>query len=258
MPPQLGWLPWLLRGSWKKLGWPCRMGIGSSRSTICMNKTSQDTTTISWRWPVRRLYRHVSEIESRTERLPRMCSKSFRRVICRIFLERWWDTFRQSIKTNAAKLGLAKFCHNSLWGIKQSGTIGRTQKLLQCPWTVQFSSHARVQGTNLAFASEDVVWLSWKLSGKERVPNLRHTNESIRAYVTAGAWIHLYGYHDLLGENAKYCDTDSVIYIRPRNEPRPIANGKNLGYLQSELKSSLQHSWICKWGAQKLGVQGNL
>jgi len=30
--------------------------------------------------------------------------------------------------------------------------------------------------TNLAFASDDVVYISWKHSAEEQVPNLRHTN----------------------------------------------------------------------------------
>ena len=44
---------------------------------------------------------------------------------------------------------------------------------------------------NLVFASDDVVWLSLKLSAEENVTYLTHTNEVIGAYVTAGARIHL-------------------------------------------------------------------
>jgi len=41
--------------------------------------------------------------------------------------------------------------------------------------------------TNLAFANDDVFWISWKHSAEKHVPNLRHTNEAIDGYVTAGA-----------------------------------------------------------------------
>ena len=58
----------------------------------------------------------------------------------------------------------------------------------------RFLSTRGVEVTNMAFASDDVVWLSWKPSAKERVPNQRHTNEVIGAYVTAGARIYLYGF----------------------------------------------------------------
>jgi hypothetical protein len=49
-----------------------------------------------------------------------------------------------------------------------------------------------IEVTNLVFASDDVVWLSWKCGTEEDVPSLRHTNEVIGAYVTAGARLHLY------------------------------------------------------------------
>jgi len=70
------------------------------------------------------------------------------------------------------------------------------------------------------------------------VPNLRHTNEVIGAYVTAGARIHLYRYLDRLGERAIYCDTNSVIYIKPKDEPNLIETGDKLGDMTSELRST--------------------
>jgi arginine repressor len=70
----------------------------------------------------------------------------------------------------------------------------------------------------LVFANDEVVWVSWKFAAEERVPSLRHTNEVIVAYVTAGARILLYRHLDRLQEKAIYCDTDSVIFIQPRDE----------------------------------------
>ena len=64
------------------------------------------------------------------------------------------------------------------------------------------------------------------------MPNLRHTNKVIGAYVTAGARIHLYRYLDRLCERAIFCDTDSVIYIQPKT------NGGKLGDMTSELRST--------------------
>ena len=90
---------------------------------------------------------------------------------------------------------------------------------------------------NVFFASDD-VWISWQHSADERVPSLRHINEVIGAYVTAGARIHLYGFLDTLQEKAIYCDTDSVIFLQPGQgcEPTLINTGDNLGQMQSELK----------------------
>jgi len=68
------------------------------------------------------------------------------------------------------------------------------------------------------------------------VPLLRHTNEFIGAYATAGARIHLYRHLDRLHGKAIYCDTDSVIFIQPRNVPQLDETGDNLGDMTSELK----------------------
>jgi len=68
------------------------------------------------------------------------------------------------------------------------------------------------------------------------VPSLRHNNEVIGAYVTAGATIHLYRHLDILQEKAIYCDTDSVIYMQPKDVPQLVETGDNLGDITSELK----------------------
>jgi hypothetical protein len=46
-----------------------------------------------------------------------------------------------------------------------------------------------VEVQNMLFANDDVL-ISWQYLADERVPSLRHTNEIIGAYVTAGARIH--------------------------------------------------------------------
>ena len=71
---------------------------------------------------------------------------------------------------------------------------------------------------------------------EEMVPNLRHTNDFVGAYVTAGARIHLYGYLDSLQKRALYCDNDSVIYIQPTAEIPLVQTGDFLGAMTSELK----------------------
>ena len=92
--------------------------------------------------------------------------------------------------------------------------------------------------TNLAFASDHVVWISWKYSAEDRVQYLRHTNEVIGAYVTSLAKIYLYRFLDRLGERAIYCDTDSFIYIQPRDETCLIETGDKLGEMTSELRTT--------------------
>ena len=92
--------------------------------------------------------------------------------------------------------------------------------------------------TNLAFANDDVFWISWNHAAVEDVPNLRHTNEVIFAYVTAGARILLYRYLDRLGEKSIYRDTESLIYIQPTDEPGLIETGDKLGDMTFKLRST--------------------
>jgi len=101
-----------------------------------------------------------------------------------------------------------------------------------------FLSNLGIEVMNLVFASYDVVWFSWKYGAEEQVPSLRHTNEGIGAYVTAGIRIHLYRYLDRLRENAIYCDTDSVIYIQPRDEPQLTETGDKMGNMTYEMRPS--------------------
>jgi len=51
-----------------------------------------------------------------------------------------------------------------------------------------------IEVTNLLFGSDDLVWIAWKYGAEEQVPSLRHANEIIGAYVTAGARMRLYRY----------------------------------------------------------------
>ena len=90
--------------------------------------------------------------------------------------------------------------------------------------------------TNLTFASDELDCISWKYAAEESLPSLRHTNDVIEAYVTAGPRIHLYRYLDRLQDNAIYCNNNSLIYIRPRDETRAYRNGGQIGDMTSELR----------------------
>ena len=115
--------------------------------------------------------------------------------------------------------------------------IERATKLLQSPLNYRFLATPGVEVTNRVCQR----WRSLsfvEISAEERVPNLRHTNQVIGAYVTAGSRIHLYGYLYWLWENAIYCDTDSVIFIQPSAESWPIPTGEKLWEMVLELKHS--------------------
>ena len=53
-----------------------------------------------------------------------------------------------------------------------------------------------------------------------------------------GSRINQYRYVDRLRDNAIYCDTDSVIYIQPRDEPAMIETDVKLVDMNSKLRTS--------------------
>ena len=144
---------------------------------------------------------------------------------------------KDSIRYNAAKRGLAKLCLNSMWG-KLTERSNRPQtKLISEPHELyKFLVTPGIEVLNMMFASDEVVWISWQFASEERVASLRHTNEVIGAFVTAGARIHLYSYLDRLQDKAIYCDTDSALYIQPADEPALVETGDNFGKMTSESK----------------------
>jgi hypothetical protein len=100
----------------------------------------------------------------------------------------------------------------------------------------RFLATPGIEVAALVFASDEVVCASWRFIADEKVPNLPHTNEVIGAYVNAGPRILLYSYLARLKKMALYCDTDSVIYILPDDQPALIERGDCLGAMTSELK----------------------
>jgi len=84
-----------------------------------------------------------------------------------------------------------------MWGKLTERSDRTLTKLITVPHNLyRFLASPGVEVTNLAFSSDDVVWLSWKLSAEEKVPNPHYTNEVFGAYVIAGARIHLYSFLD--------------------------------------------------------------
>jgi hypothetical protein len=123
---------------------------------------------------------------------------------------------------------VAKLSLNSIWG-KLTERNKRTQtKLISDPKELyRFLATPGIEVINLVFANDEVVWVSWTFTAEERVLSLRHTNEVVGAYVTAWERMHLYRYLDRLQDNAIYWDTDSDIFIQPRDEPDLVENGTN-------------------------------
>ena len=103
-----------------------------------------------------------------------------------------------------------------MWGkFTERNDRTRTKIITEPHELYKFLATPVVEVTNLAFPSDDVALLSWKVTAEENVPYLPHTYEVIGAYVNAGARIHLYSLFDRIQENAIYSDTESVKFIQP-------------------------------------------
>jgi hypothetical protein len=160
--------------------------------------------------------------------------------------DRYIEEFKQSegiildktqIKYNAAKRGLSKLCLNSLWGkFCERSDRSQTQIITEPQELYRFLVTPGIEVTTLLFAGDSVCWVTWRHASEADVPILRHTNDVIGSYVTAGGRIHLYSYLDTLQERALYSDTDSVLYIQPRDGAALVTTGDCLGAMTSELQ----------------------
>jgi len=136
---------------------------------------------------------------------------------------------------------MSKLCVYLMWGKLTERNDPTMTKIITEPKDLYgFLSTNGIWVMNVAFACNDVLWISRKYVAEEHVPSLRHTDDVIGAYVTAGARVYLYRYLDLLRENAMLCDTDSVIYIQPKGVESPlIEKGDKLGDMNFQLRLSV-------------------
>ena len=75
---------------------------------------------------------------------------------------------RVSISKDAAKRGLAKLCLNSFWGMLTEYNNRPKSKTITDPQELyRFVTTPGVEVTNLLFASDDVVWVTWKFADYE-------------------------------------------------------------------------------------------
>jgi len=63
-----------------------------------------------------------------------------------------------------------------MWGKLTERNNRKTTKIIKEPKDLYgFLSTPGIEVMNLVFASDDVVWISWKYRVEEKVPVLRHT-----------------------------------------------------------------------------------
>jgi len=161
------------------------------------------------------------------------------RYIANFFASEGIRLDKEEIRPNTAKRGMAKFCLNSMWGKVTERNNRMKSKIISDPQELyRFRASPGIEMASLVFGSDDLVLESWRFVAEEEIPSSRNKIEIIGAYVTVGVRQHLYSYLDRLQERAIYCDTDSVMYVQPTEEPALVETGHNLGAMSSEIKPS--------------------
>jgi hypothetical protein len=82
----------------------------------------------------------------------------------------------------------------------------------------------------------------------EEAPTLKHTNEVVGAYVTAGARLKFYTHLEALNRDVLYMDTDSVIFVSRENDCR-VSCGDKLGDLTDEIIDYGEGAYICEFAS---------
>jgi hypothetical protein len=124
---------------------------------------------------------------------------------------------RDAIRPNAAKRGIAKLCLNSMWGkLTERNNRPKTRIISEPQELYRLLATLGIEVGTLLFCIDDFVLVSWTFTEEEQAPSLRHTNNVLGSYATAGARLRLYSYLDKLQERALYCDMTAFCMYRER------------------------------------------
>jgi hypothetical protein len=76
---------------------------------------------------------------------------------------------KDALRSNASKRPLAKLCLNSMWGKLTERTNRTRTKMISDPHELYcFLATLGIEVANLMFASDDVLWASWRFTAEEK------------------------------------------------------------------------------------------
>jgi hypothetical protein len=142
------------------------------------------------------------------------------------------------INKNAAMRIIAKLMNNNLWGrFSLRNGLCKT-KLTRCPAKLrEYLENESIVIVSIDVLASDVVMITYEPK-KEYVEENASSNLMLSLWVTSAARIHLL--HALqkvaecVGAVLLYCDTDSIVFAYPMNQPCPLETGPHLGQLCDE------------------------
>jgi hypothetical protein len=157
---------------------------------------------------------------------------------------------------NAGLRYIAKLLLNSFWG-KFGEKLTQSQTTFygidQADQFLRMLGDRRKKIKNFKIASNDVLLTEWE-HVDSYLPENYNTNIFVACLTTCLARLELYKALEIVGENALYADTDSVIYVKNKNGPE-IPLGDMLGQFTDELEGQQIEEFVsggCKQYAYRL------
>ena len=135
---------------------------------------------------------------------------------------------------NSGLRAIAKMCLNSLWGkFGQRHNLNQNKYVTDINEFYQVVLDDTIGNLNMNFITDEMVQMSYTYKD-QFVDNSYNTNIYVACFTTSSARLMLYDKLDYLNEQVLYFDTDSIIYIEPKNS-NLIETGDMLGDLTDEL-----------------------
>jgi hypothetical protein len=138
---------------------------------------------------------------------------------------------------NAGMRTMAKLCLNSLWGkFGQASNKTQTVFINNEADFYKYATDDKIDQFNFNVIDENTIEINYNLKA-DLVEDPMNTNVAIASFTTAYGRLKLYDELDRLGEQVLYFDTDGLVYVYDKANPKHIKlkTGELLGDLTDEL-----------------------
>ncbi len=115
--------------------------------------------------------------------------------------------------------------------------LPQTEYITEYDRFIEILASSKYVASDVNIVNQDMLLMSYKLN-KEFIQGSSYTKVVIAAFTTTLARLKLYELLKILGECALYMDTDSVIFISPKDDD-PLRDylGENLGKMTDEISA---------------------
>jgi len=162
----------------------------------------------------------------------------------------------EAIKCISTKRGMAKLCLNSMWGkLTKRNDRTMTRVITKPNELCGFLATSGVEVMNLAFASDNLAWISSKYGAEEDLTKLLHTNEVIGAYVNVGEESICIAF-STGSRRTRFIVTRNVLHTFNRGRTANDRNWEQIGVHYLRVAPLRNHFEICECWAKELRLHG--